>query len=247
MAALGLVVAQNASAALTFGADLNQTPNTDLGHPTIGEPISGVQEIDSDGASELGSPIAGVVVSARVKTLSNDPNPNLVIRLLDPLAAMSYFNLAPEIPIPVLAHAVGTVTEVGGLHHPVSVGDQLGIGTPKQDNFSIAVSDAQSSTRIPAVQSGHPPGTAITYASSESKELLVAATVEPDADADGFGDESQDGCPTNPSAQGPCPSPAGSASVPGSRKCKKGFRLRKVKTKSGKKKRKCVRKKKRRK
>ena len=35
----------------------------------------------------------------------------------------------------------------------------------------------------------------------------VAATVEPDADKDGFGDETQDQCPTNASTQGACPPP----------------------------------------
>jgi Ca2+-binding RTX toxin-like protein len=38
--------------------------------------------------------------------------------------------------------------------------------------------------------------------------ILVAANVEPDSDRDGFGDETQDQCPTNASIQGPCPQPA---------------------------------------
>jgi hypothetical protein len=36
-------------------------------------------------------------------------------------------------------------------------------------------------------------------------EFLVNADVEPDADRDGFGDETQDQCPTNASTQGSCP------------------------------------------
>jgi hypothetical protein len=35
-------------------------------------------------------------------------------------------------------------------------------------------------------------------------ELLVQAVMEPDADGDGFGDESQDGCPTQSATQGAC-------------------------------------------
>jgi hypothetical protein len=35
--------------------------------------------------------------------------------------------------------------------------------------------------------------------------LNVTATVEPDADGDGYGDESQDGCPADASIQGGCP------------------------------------------
>jgi hypothetical protein len=35
-------------------------------------------------------------------------------------------------------------------------------------------------------------------------ELLVAGSIEPDADGDGFGDETQDKCPTQATTQGPC-------------------------------------------
>jgi len=35
-------------------------------------------------------------------------------------------------------------------------------------------------------------------------ELLLQAVIEPDADGDGFGDETQDGCPAQPSTQGVC-------------------------------------------
>jgi hypothetical protein len=35
-------------------------------------------------------------------------------------------------------------------------------------------------------------------------ELLVQAVMEPDADGDGFGDETQDGCPTQATTQGAC-------------------------------------------
>ena len=35
-------------------------------------------------------------------------------------------------------------------------------------------------------------------------ELLASADIEPDADHDGFGDETQDQCPTQATTQGPC-------------------------------------------
>ena len=40
-----------------------------------------------------------------------------------------------------------------------------------------------------------------------STQLSVAATLEPDADADGFGDETQDLCPTDATRQGDCTPP----------------------------------------
>jgi hypothetical protein len=47
-------------------------------------------------------------------------------------------------------------------------------------------------------------------AESSGAELLLNADVEPDQDADGFGDESQDNCPSLPNDQrtNPCPSTA---------------------------------------
>jgi hypothetical protein len=37
-----------------------------------------------------------------------------------------------------------------------------------------------------------------------TEELLVAASIEPDADGDGFGDETQDACPSQAGTQGQC-------------------------------------------
>jgi hypothetical protein len=46
-----------------------------------------------------------------------------------------------------------------------------------------------------------------------AKELLMNATIEPDADHDGFGDETQDGCPGSAGATAP-PCPTSSAAAP---------------------------------
>jgi hypothetical protein len=49
----------------------------------------------------------------------------------------------------------------------------------------------------------------------ESMALFpISATVEPDADHDGFGDETQDKCPTDPSTQGTCPPPSPDKTAP---------------------------------
>jgi hypothetical protein len=54
----------------------------------------------------------------------------------------------------------------------------------------------------------------------------LSAQLEPDADHDGFGDETQDQCPTDASVQGPCPvtsaaGPAAAATATASKRCKK--------------------------
>jgi hypothetical protein len=53
---------------------------------------------------------------------------------------------------------------------------------------------------------------------ASNADLLVQATVEPDADGDEYGDETQDQCPTNGSTHGPCPTGQRAAALA---KCKK--------------------------
>jgi hypothetical protein len=49
-----------------------------------------------------------------------------------------------------------------------------------------------------------PPSTQ-TFTAGGNVQLDVSARLEADADHDGFGDETQDQCPTNGTIQGPCP------------------------------------------
>jgi hypothetical protein len=64
-----------------------------------------------------------------------------------------------------------------------------------------------------------PPGTTTTYESdSPDKQIDVAARLEPDADHDGYGDETQDQCPTDGKTQGPCLTGKRAAAL---KKCKK--------------------------
>lgn len=50
-----------------------------------------------------------------------------------------------------------------------------------------------------------PPGSTAEYTPSAlSSQMSISARLEPDGDGDGFGDESQDQCPTDATTQGPC-------------------------------------------
>jgi hypothetical protein len=50
-----------------------------------------------------------------------------------------------------------------------------------------------------------PAGTSTTYQADPGDQIDLSAVLEPDADADGFGDETQDQCPTNGTTHGTCP------------------------------------------
>jgi hypothetical protein len=60
-------------------------------------------------------------------------------------------------------------------------------------------------------------GTTSSLFTQEDFQQDISAVLEPDADHDGFGDETQDQCPTDGTTQGPCPA----APVTHKKKCKK--------------------------
>jgi hypothetical protein len=84
----------------------------------------------------------------------------------------------------------------------VQEGDQIGISftsggcasinTEPGDTFAAAGSDVPPNTKAPF------------FAAMDNAKFPVAALVEPDLDGDGFGDETQDGCPTDASTQAAC-------------------------------------------
>lgn len=88
---------------------------------------------------------------------------------------------------------------------PVGTGDYLGIsvlsGSADCRFATGAYGDAvrETSTGDPAV------GSTITFPTGHPNSRLdVSAVVEPDKDGDGFGDTSEDRCPTDPTTQGQC-------------------------------------------
>ena len=95
-----------------------------------------------------------------------------------------------------------------GVRIPVQTGDVIGLTTL---TFASCVVEGIASgfdVRSPLGEDQDPaPASTTTLASGPStiSALEVAAIVEPDADADGFGDGTQDGCPSDPTTQGACP------------------------------------------
>jgi hypothetical protein len=91
---------------------------------------------------------------------------------------------------------------------PVKADDRIGIGVAGPSGV-LLTSDYNDQTGgvdffapIGSVSSPNPTG---------GHRVNIAAMLEPDADKDGFGDESQDGCPSNPASQAAC---AGSTPPP---------------------------------
>jgi hypothetical protein len=88
---------------------------------------------------------------------------------------------------------------------PVGRGDVLGLATTSTHEL-IFCEEVGPETTFGAFEGTASIGaTAPLTEIEEPIRLPVTAKLEPDADGDGFGDESQDQCPTDATTQGPCP------------------------------------------
>jgi hypothetical protein len=87
---------------------------------------------------------------------------------------------------------------------PIQAGDLLGLaGGEKVGGLFCAAADPAN--RI-AVVAGNPAvGSTVVPFEEGPAELAAAAIIEPDADGDGFGDETQDKCPQSAAVQTACP------------------------------------------
>jgi hypothetical protein len=124
---------------------------------------------------------------------------------------------------PLLTTTGNGLATISGQHISVQAGDVLGFynagntwGCGRDTLESSDVVEAPNFT-IPDPSVGSSP----LMLATAYERLLIGATLEPDADGDGFGDETQDQCPSSASTQGPCPV------VPLLKKCKHGKKSKK--------------------
>jgi hypothetical protein len=216
-AALLAAVPATAPAAVTIGSNLAGSPvdnlpgycnsvctGTNLNLPTT-----------STAANGLTSPMAGVVVKYRVK--SGSAGDAVALRVLRPGGGTTFTGAGTSSPPATL----GTGTSEFAARLRIRSGDSIGLNV---SNEKIVWANTASAT---GVVWGSPNGFATGLADGASgagqgqtaRELLVQGVVEPDADNDGFGDETQDGCPGDPARQtSPCatgtPNPGGNPPPP---------------------------------
>jgi hypothetical protein len=93
---------------------------------------------------------------------------------------------------------------------PIQAGDALGLDCCADPDpthlayFFAPTASADAFTWNPRLLDGE---SARSGGLFSPDELLINADIEPDADHDGFGDETQDQCPTDANTTGACPSP----------------------------------------
>ena len=145
-------------------------------------------------ATSFGSPLTETPSSGINPNVTQCLNPPMPVPCTRVLIALNKFN--PSFPI--AAPMSGVVTKF-----------RIKAAAVDKDTFRIVrLTDAGGGKlNGQSVGTGPTVTTTATQTETDNKELLVQAVVEPDADRDGFGDETQDRCPTNATTAGACPTP----------------------------------------
>jgi hypothetical protein len=195
-------------AATVFGSRLNHEPANSgecqiLGRCTI---VSFIHPSDPNGDPYAGgAPSDGVITKFRIYAYTavptqvtfrladiNRPNP------MDPNTAQATAaGTGPTVTIQPAAQP--SIQEFGGR-----------LSVKKGQHLAIDATDVQATYNTSGDKFSYiftPPlvdGAAARMSLQPTGELLVQGTIEPDADGDGFGDETQDQCPSQASTQGQC-------------------------------------------
>jgi hypothetical protein len=214
-----LALASTSHAAVTFGSRLIDNPTQSMCHTTTPDPgtINGpctmvafqVPTAPNGDLSSQGAPMSGVITKFRIKALGEMTTgpATATFRVADitvdpsgDSAVATSAGTGPTVTIPEDTGGDAPITQVGA-RLPVTAGQHLAVdGSPNL--MALHVSDGGKWTYIfapPLVDGQGGRGSTLV-----TEELLVQADIEPDADHDGFGDETQDQCPTQATTQGPC-------------------------------------------
>jgi hypothetical protein len=196
-----------------FGSDLQEAHSNGGGAGF--EPLLVQKTI---GGVSTALPFDGVVVRWRVLSSNNGsfrarvltPEGGSALKVLRSSAVESV-SVAPSPPI-------GKVTSFA-TRLPIPAGSYVGLASPTQSLPPIALNvSGASATEFHDAADGSVidvPGTARSW------EVAYDADIEPDADRDGYGDVTQDSCPSSATVHdGPCPPQAGPGSADGKRSVK---------------------------
>lgn len=186
--ALG-VGAGSADAAVTLGETF--VPNSGCGTPTTGFGTT------SPTTTPFAAPAAAVVTSWSFRGAGVVP---ALIRFKvgrgTPASLTTVGRSAAEIPV---ANQLNTyATRV-----PIQAGDVIGMFAGGNAGYSCGRPLVGHTTSF---LNGADPelGTTALYSNTPTFEIPLSATLEPDADSDGYGDESQDLCPSDADTQAAC-------------------------------------------
>ena len=207
-----LVLPAAGQAATNFGSRLlnDPTENTCEKVAQTCTLVSYIHPIDPEGDPYSGgAPVDGVITKFRARAFAVMTPGTITFRVADislpdpnnnDSAIASAKGTGPTMTIVPEESPETKITEIAG-RLPVAKGQHLAVDASTSIGI-IYNSNGNTYSYLfapPLVEGAGPRG------STEGvNELLVAATIEPDADKDGFGDETQDQCSRQATTQGPC-------------------------------------------
>lgn len=189
--ASALILAPPASAATTIG-DTTAAPNILCG----GGKLTFIQVASPNDSYAV--PSAGVITSWQYRASSQAATMNL--KVVRSVGGPSYRTVGESAAQAIVPSALNNFpTRI-----PVAAGDEIGFFVDTPNPIVCATSATLHDTAYITAEAA--PNTTTSYLSAPGSKLPLGAVVEPDADADGYGDETQDSCPTSAAVQvGPCP------------------------------------------
>ncbi|HET9198836.1 MAG TPA: hypothetical protein VFN92_11355 [Solirubrobacterales bacterium] len=208
-----LLVPALAQAATTFGSRLNHDPANSgecepLGTCTL---VSFIHPSDPNGDPYAGgAPVDGVITKFRIRAYVITEAQQVTFRVADisrpnpgddETALATAAGSGPTVTLAVNEDALEAPIQEFAGRLPVKKGQHLAIDAGKYVQATVNDSGDKFSYVFspPLVE-----GSGARGSLEATGELLVQATIEPDADRDGFGDETQDQCASQATTQGPC-------------------------------------------
>jgi hypothetical protein len=153
-------------------------------------------QIATDPSANYVMPADGVVTSWRFRANGNPGTAHL--RIYRPAAVPGDFELVAKTPD--RSFNLNEEAKVPA-RVVVKAGDHIGIGV---SGPALSVMTGDPDDRVGGMDSFLPIGSVATPVGFGEYRVNMAAMLEADADRDGFGDETQDGCPGDPASQANC-------------------------------------------
>ena len=183
-----------AEPSVVLGRTAGSMPSTCAGSPDLE-----AFQLSSAPGTPTTAPFAGVVTSWSF--LASTQDTVLTLRIFRQVDASSFTPVADGGPLQTVPANTGEHTFPTRI--TVQRGDSIGL----RSTSGACAAQTGDTKDVALVLGGTatPLGGSATYTASSGFIENIAATLEPDADLDGYGDETQDRCPTRASTQRPCP------------------------------------------
>jgi hypothetical protein len=205
---IGCAGASGASASVTIG----QVPSSS--YAPGGCANCGAFQYTVDSGTSYTVPTSGVITKFMMRSSTAAPSPTETVQFFvtRPVSGSNFLMVKNLDPLPLAGLPANTV-EIFPVRVSVQPGDLIGNhwSTTTVNGFFSPIGAANTFKTAAVIQT-IPSGTTFTatdalFPNSAMSRLNLQATIEPDIDGDGYGDETQDGCPTVSTAHSACAKP----------------------------------------